>query len=166
MRSLLLIIALLLPAPALAVPWFDQAWTEQLVAAEYPDYWAWIQQVRERNQGRYEQLLMQGRNMVLHRDRWPELVEAWEGHFHATDHYRGLVRTWNSGPEAQTDALRLQLISAAEDVHLATLELFDAKLYFNQAQAQQLKLKIADHELNFDVHAQETVERSVGPFDD
>ncbi len=163
---LFLLAALAFPSSALAVPYFDQAWAEQLVAAEYPAYFAWIQEVRERNPDRYEPLLIQGRMMALNQQQWPELVEAWENHFFAMDHYRGLVGVWTSGPDAQTDALRTELISAAEDIHLATIELFDARLYLNEAQAEQLRFKIADHELNFDVYALDTVERTVGPITD
>jgi len=167
MRSALIIaFAFLLPSTAMAIPWFDQDWAEQIVAEEFPDYWAWLQQVKPRNQERYEAQLVQGRTMAVTQDTQPELVDAWLTHFYALDHYRDLVKTWNTGDEAQTDALRLQLISAAEDVHLAVLELFEARQYFNQAHADRLELKVADYELNFDVYAMETVERTVGPVTD
>jgi len=167
MRSALIIaFAFLLPSTAMAIPWFDQDWAEQLVAKEFPDYWSWLQQVQPRDQERYEALLIRGRTMAMQQHAQPELVDAWQTHFYALDHYRDLANAYNADSGSQTDALRLQLISAAEDVHLATMELFEARLYLNQAQADQLELKVADHELNFDVYAMETVERTVGPITD
>ncbi len=164
MRTILLLaLAFLLPSTAMAVPWFDQAWAERLVALEFPDYWDWLQEVREADQERYLNLLHQGRNMALNRDTWPELTEAWETRFYALQSYRALERNWREDSDDRGDEMRLLLIGAAEDIHLANLELFDAKLVFSQARGEQLELQIADHEVNFDVYALDTVERSIGP---
>ncbi len=164
MRSVVLLaLTLLLPSSALAQPWYDQAWAEELVSNEFPDYWTWINEVRETSGERYIDLLHQGQAMALNRKTWPELVEAWENRFHAMQHYRELVQLWKASPESQGDEIRLRMISAAEDIHLSNLEFFDARLAVIEAQGQQLQLKIADHEVNFDLHALETVERSIGP---
>ncbi len=167
MRKLLIAaLALCIPSTAMAIPWFDRVWAEQLVAKEFPAYWDWLKTVKERDQEKYETQLIRARMMAMQQDTQPELVDAWLTHFHAMEHYRDLVASWNTDASNQTDALQLQLISAAEDIHLASLELFEARMFLNEAQAEQLRLKVADHELNFDVYAMETVERSVGTFDE
>lgn len=162
-NALLAAILLLTPSTALAIPWFDQGWAEQLVAREFPDYWEWIRTVEPKDQDRYWALLQQGRSMAMARDVHPELVEAWETRNVALLAYQDLVKAWRASPDHQTDALRQQMIAAAEDLHLANLELFDAQLATTQARATQLELQIADHELNFDLFAIETVERVTGP---
>ncbi len=162
-RILILAFALLLPSSALATPWFDQAWAEQLVAAEFPDYWAYLLRVKEKgNDELYINDLRQGRNMAIVKDNQPELVEAWENRFYALETYRDLLREWQADPDARGDALRLRMISAAQDFHLANLEFFDAQLVFAEARVDQLGMQIADHELNFDSYALETVERAIG----
>ncbi|MFH1466876.1 MAG: hypothetical protein ABIO70_21005 [Pseudomonadota bacterium] len=161
-RALLLILVLLLPSPALATPWFDQLWAERLVARSFPDYWAWIVEIRKADRDRYIDLLQQGRSMAMSREAHPELVEAWEANFHALQAYRDLARTWHSGPARQTDELRLALISAAEEVHLATLDLMDAQLAVSEARTEQLQLQIEDRSLNYEAYALETVGRTTG----
>lgn len=162
-RLLILAFALLLPSAALATPWFDQAWAEQLVATEFPDYWSYLERVKANgNMELYINDLRQGRNMALNKDARPELVEAWETRFYALEAYRDLLRSWRDAPDTRSDTMRLKMISAAEDFHLANLELFDAQLVFAEARVDHLGMQIADHELNFDHYALETVERAIG----
>jgi hypothetical protein len=162
-RILLLASALLIPSTALATPWFDQSWAEQLVATEFPDYWAYLERVKANgNMDLYINDLRQGRNMALNKGARPELVEAWETRFYALESYRDLLRTWRNDPATHSDTTRMQMISAAEDFHLANLELFDAQLVFAEARVDHLGMQIADHELNFDHYALETVERAIG----
>ncbi len=162
-RIVLVALLMLLPSAALAVPWFDQGWAEQLVAKEFPDYWTWINEVKTRDDQRYLDLLHQGRAMALQREIIPEVVEAWETRFHAQQHYRDTLAQWAAAPDNQTDTMRLALVSAAEDVHLANLELYDARLAWNEATIARLQLMIAEHELNYDIMAIESVERAIGP---
>jgi hypothetical protein len=154
---------LLLPTSAMAIPWFDQAWAEELVARSFPEYWAWIERVEAKDHDRYINLLQQGRSMAMNREVHPELVEAWETRFYALMAYQEQVEAWRVSPDQHDDAMRQQLIAAAEDLHLANLELFDAQLATTVARAEVLELRIADHELNFDIFAIETVERAIGP---
>ena len=156
---------LLFPSVAMAVPWFDQGWAEQLVAAGFPAYWDWICNVRDKDEQRYLNLLHQGRAMALQREQVPELVEAWETRFLAQHHYRSLVTVWNADETNQTDAMRLQLISAAENLHLAALELYDARVVWSEARIAQLELRIADTETNYDLMARELVEKAIGPLE-
>jgi hypothetical protein len=163
-RLLLLAFALLLPSTAMATPWFDQAWAEQLVAEAFPDYWEHIREIEANgNRELYIDRLHQGRVMAMSREHSPELVEAWENRFYAVEVYRDLLRQWKADPQARTDALRRKMIAAAEDFHLATLELFDAQLANAEARGEQLQLQIADYEVNFDIYALETVDKALGP---
>ena len=164
-RFVLAALLLLFPSIAMAVPWFDQGWAERLVAAEFPEYWDWICNVRDKDEQRYLNLLHQGRAMALQREQVPELVEAWETRFLAQHHYRSLIKQWNADEAEQTDAMRLQLISAAEDLHLAALELYDARVVWSEARIAQLELRIADTETNYDLMALELVEKAIGPLE-
>jgi hypothetical protein len=157
-----LALALLLPSQALATPWFDQRWAERLVARSFPDYWAWIATVRRTDRDRYIDLLQQGRSMAMAQDAHPELVEAWETQFYALQAYSALARTWHAGPDTQTDALRQSMIAAAEEVHLATLDLLDARLAVSEAQSEQLQLQIEDRTLHYEAYALETVRETTG----
>ncbi len=162
-NAILVAIALAIPATASAFPLFDKAWTERLVKRELPDYYAWLETIEDRDEERYERLLLGARTKIMTREAQPELYEAWLNHFYAGEHYRSLMQTWRADPANQTDEHRLELISAAEDLHMAVIELWDARLYSLEAQAEQTRLRIADHEINYDVYALETVDRSVGP---
>ncbi len=163
-RVVFLAFALLLPSSALAAPtpWFDQAWAEELVSLEFPAYWEWMQQVRASDQDRYLDLLHQARGMALNSSAWPELREAWENRWHALREYQRLVGRWREEPASRGDAARQAIGAAAEDLHLANLELFDVRLAIHQAHAARLELQIEDHEQNYDVFALETVERAIG----
>jgi hypothetical protein len=160
--TVLLALAMLLPSPALATPWFDQRWAERLVARSFPDYWDWISGVKKTDRDRYIELLQQGRSMAMARDAHPDLVEAWQAQFWALQAYSALARAWHASPDAQTDAQRSSLIAAAEEVHLATLDLLDARLAVAEAQREQLELQIEDRVLNYEEYALETVRLTTG----
>lgn len=99
--------------------------------------------------------------MAIQKDWYPELVEAWENRFRALIAYRDLTRAWQAHPERRGEPARLALIAAAEDLHLAYLELLDAQLVVGEARCEQLELQIADREENYEAYALETVEGSI-----
>ena len=147
---------------ALATPWFDQGWAEDLVAWEMPGYWVWINEIRERNEERYLNMLLEGRMVVLHGQDNPDLRAAWEDRWDSQMLFERLRRQWSADPDSRSDELRFQVLDAAEEYHLAKLALFEVRREVMQRQLDILERQIVDQETNLESHIQDDAMSALG----
>ena len=145
-------------AQAADVPWFSQQGAERLVQRALPDYYAYLQTIRQKNPAKYQERLHQAMMLVHSSSETPAIFEAWRAVWDAEVRYMARVDAWRAATSPADKArLRAELVALSAEWERARLALFEAKIPVFEDRLYNLEISLQDVQMNLDSYAEERV---------